>query len=386
MIAVRSMTAALPALTPGPSRPGLCDLPGTDAICAGIGNAAAGGTGVISELAATLQEAQIKVLAMMAGFWTTTPTPTLSDSVGPVAWLQERTHWYVALLAVLGLILAAGRLALRRRAEPAMQAAAGLVTLTVVTGCGAAVMSLLVQTGDAYSTWIITQALGYDDFAGAITRLASFESLTLPPGLMIILAFVSIVSCVLQIMLMLARVALLGLLTGMLPMAAALSGSQAGRVWFTRITVWGLAFALYKPAAATVYSYAFLMMGTASAELAQLSGLVMIALAIITLPALLRLLAPAVGAVHSGGAAAAMPCTGVATGARALPMLSRNGPTSSSADAGRAGSPAGPRGACTAGPPTTPRAAVATEAGAPRRRVADNTQPPPQGGGPDGDH
>lgn len=180
MIAVRSMTAALPALTPGPSRPGLCDLPGTDAICAGIGNVTAGDTGVISELAAALQEAQIKVLAMMAGFWTTTPTPTLSDSVGPVAWLQERTHWYVALLAVLGLILAAGRLALRRRAEPAMQAAAGLVTLTVVTGCGAAVMSLLVQTGDAYSTWIITQALGYDDFAGAITRLASFESLTLP--------------------------------------------------------------------------------------------------------------------------------------------------------------------------------------------------------------
>lgn len=176
------MTAALPALTPGPSRPGLCDLPGTDAICAGIGNVTAGGTGVINELAATLQEAQIKVLAMMAGFWTTTPTPTLSDSVGPVAWLQERTHWYVALLAVLGLILAAGRLALRRRAEPAMQAAAGLVTLTVVTGCGAAVMSLLVQTGDAYSTWIITQALGYDDFAGAITRLASFESLTLPPA------------------------------------------------------------------------------------------------------------------------------------------------------------------------------------------------------------
>ncbi|PZG22358.1 hypothetical protein [Nonomuraea aridisoli] len=379
MIAMRSV----PSLAPDP---GLCDLPGADAVCAGIGGAGEGGAGggAIEELAAALQEAQVKVLSMMADFSASTaPGPPLSDSVGPVAWLQERTHWYVALLAVLGLIIAAGRLALWRRAEPAVRAMAGLLTLTVVTGCGTAVMSLLVEAGDAYSGWIIGQALSGADFSAAITRLASFQSLTLPPGLMIILAFVSIISCVLQIMLMLARVVVLGLLAGMLPTAAALSGTQAGRVWLTRIAVWALAFALYKPAAATVYGYAFLAMGTPASELAQLSGMLVIILAVVTLPALMRLLSPAISAVGSGvgGSGAAMTVWGVATGARVLPALGRNHSAGSGVDADRAARPAGPCGARATGPATdplgnAPSAAVATK----------STQPAPREGGPDGDH
>ncbi|WP_218135810.1 hypothetical protein [Nonomuraea jiangxiensis] len=360
---MRSATAAMPLApgTPDPPRgTGLCDLPGADAICAGVGGAAesVAAGGMLDELAAALQEAQVKVLSMMAGFWARTPAPPLSDSVGPVAWLQERTHWYVGLLAVLGLIIAAGQLALRRRAEPAIRATAGLLTLTVVTGCATAAMSLLVEAGDAYSTWIVGQALDGGDFTGAITRLAGFQTLTLPPGLMIILAFVSIISCVLQIMLMLARVALLGLLTGLLPMAAALSGTQAGRTWLTRIAVWGLAFALYKPAAATVYSYAFLAMGTPASELAQMSGLVVIALAVVALPALMRLLAPAISTVGSGGggSGAATFGTGVATGARVLPASGWSHSAAPGADAGRGGTPAGPCGARTTAPAPDPLA------------------------------
>ncbi|MET8865630.1 hypothetical protein ABZW11_22055 [Nonomuraea sp. NPDC004580] len=333
--------------SPTPEGTSLCDLPGADAVCAGVTGAAEGG-GVIDELATALQEAQVKVLGMMAGFsGSSAAAPPLSDSVGPVAWLQERTHWYVALLAVLGLVIAAGRLAVRRRSEPAMRAVTGLLTLAVVTGCGTAAMSLLVEAGDAYSGWIIGQALdsgGFGgDFGAAITRLAGFQGMTLPPGLMIVLAFASIISCILQIVLMLARVALLGLLVGMLPMAAALSGTEAGRAWLARIAVWALAFALYKPAAATVYSYAFLAIGDPSSELAQLSGLVVIILAVAALPALLRLLAPAVGAVrHGGGSLSTTGDVTVAMGARILPTLARN------VDAARPARPAGPSGARTA--------------------------------------
>ncbi|MEV4473369.1 hypothetical protein [Nonomuraea sp. NPDC049504] len=337
--------------SPTPEGTSLCDLPGADAVCAGVTGAAEGG-GVIDELATALQEAQVKVLGMMASFsGSSAAAPPLSDSVGPVAWLQERTHWYVALLAVLGLVIAAGRLAMRRRAEPAMRAVTGLLTLAVVTGCGTAAMSLLVEAGDAYSGWIIGQALdsgsfggGFGgDFGAAITRLAGFQGMTLPPGLMIVLAFASIISCILQIVLMLARVALLGLLVGMLPMAAALSGTEAGRAWLARIAVWALAFALYKPAAATVYSYAFLAIGDPSSELAQLSGLVVIILAVAALPALLRLLAPAVGAVrHGGGSLSTTGDVTVAMGARILPTLARN------VDAARPARPAGPSGARTA--------------------------------------
>lgn len=380
-------------LSPEPGT-SLCDVPGSDVVCAGTGGAADGaaGGGVIQELAEALQEAQVKVLSMMAEFsGSSAAAPVLSDRVGPVAWLQERTHWYVGLLAVLGLVIAAGRLALRRRAEPAMRATAGLLTLAVVTGCGTAAMSLLVEAGDAYSGWIIGQALdsaglGYD-FGTAITRLAGLQSVTLPPGLMIVLALASIISCILQITLMLARVALLGLLVAMLPMAAALSGTEAGRAWLARIAVWALAFALYKPAAATVYSYAFLAMGTPSSELAQMSGLVVIILAVAALPALMRLLAPVVGAVSQGGgdSAPAMAYAGVATGARLLPALGRNHAAVPGMDAGRTARPAGPTGAL---PTTDPRDSRGTSPGAPTIRkaaAATAAGTPLREGEPDGD-
>ncbi|WP_157254801.1 hypothetical protein [Nonomuraea typhae] len=367
------------ALTPTPPPPqtpgggGVCDLPGADAICAGISGAVGSVAGsVINELAEAFQQAQIKALGMMATFWATTPTPTLSDSSGPVAWLQERTHWYVALLAVLGLLLAAGKLAIQRRAEPAAQAATGLLTLAVVTGCGTAVLSLLTEAGDAYSHWIIHQALDDADFSGAITRLASFQALTLTPGLMIILALLSILSCLLQIVLMLARIALLGLLAGALPLAAALATSASGRTWLVRVVVWGVAFDLYKPAASTIYAYAFVAMGTPNSALAQMSGLVMIALAVVALPALMRFLTPAVTAAGTGGGGggAATVGAGVATGARALPML--GGRHGSGPPSGGGGPGHGPRGARTAspqpsGPGTGQASGTAPSAAASRR-------------------
>jgi len=134
---------------------------------------------------------------------------------------------------------------------------------------------------------------------------------------------------------MLVRVGVVTIFAGLLPLAAAGTGTQTGMDYFKRISSWLLAFVIYKPAAATVYASAFLLIGDGKDATSVLSGLFMLVLSIVALPAMLRLVTPMVGAAVAAGAGAGggMAAAGMvlATGAR----------MSSSASAGRPGPPTG---------------------------------------------
>ena len=125
-------------------------------------------------------------------------------------------------------------------------------------------------------------------------------------------------------MLMLVRGGMLVLLVGTLPLIAAFSNTEMGLQWFRKASAWLLAFALYKPAAAIIYAVAFDLAGQQGA-LSLLDGVMMLLLAILALPALMRFLVPATSALAGGGGTGAM-LVGAA-GAAAMRM-----PTGAAAD------------------------------------------------------
>lgn len=135
----------------------------------------------------------------------------------------------------------------------------------------------------------------------------------------IVLGLLAFLGSVIQIMLMLVRGGMLVLLVGTLPLIAAFSNTEMGHQWFRKATAWLLAFALYKPAAAIIYAVAFKLGGQQGA-LALLDGVMMLFLAILALPALLRFLVPATSALASGGGAGVM--LAGAAGAAAMRMPS----------------------------------------------------------------
>ena len=106
------------------------------------------------------------------------------------------------------------------------------------------------------------------------------------------LGIIAFLATVIQIMLMLVRGGMLVLLVGTLPLVAAFSNTEMGMQWFRKAGAWLVAFALYKPAAAIVYAVAFDLAGQPGA-LALLDGVMMLVLAILALPALLRFVVPA---------------------------------------------------------------------------------------------
>src|SRR5207248_9543444 len=132
----------------------------------------------------------------------------------------------------------------------------------------------------------------------------------------IVLGILAFLAPLIQIMLMLVRGGMLVLLIGTLPLIAAFSNTEMGLQWFRKASAWLIAFALYKPAAAVVYAVAFDLAGQPGA-LALLDGVMMLVLAILALPALLRFVVPATSALAGAGGSGAI-LAGAAGGAIAM--------------------------------------------------------------------
>lgn len=379
---------------------GACDIPGVGAVCDTVTGAVGG---VVGDVAGSVFDAAAQKFAqafaagtrMVVTFWTGVDVPGLSTSTGPVAELRANTAWLTGFVAVLSVLVCAGRLAVTRSSRPAGEAFKGLLILVVVSGAGVAAVNALVVFGDSYATWVLMRSTD-GQLGPRMARFALLGSVSgLGPGLLLIVALLGVFASIAQIGLMLVRVGVVTILAGLLPLAAAGTSTETGMAWFKRVTSWLLAFVLYKPAAATVYASAFLLIGDGTDATSVLSGMFMLILSIVALPALLRLVTPMVGAAVAAGAGAGggMAAAGLvlATGAR---ISSGAGGAAAGPGLARGGRPtgapgvAGPAGFGTAGAGVQAGAAFAQGAaraarGAPGASTAGLDDPPtPTGSGP----
>jgi len=314
----------------------LCDLPGVKQGCDVVGGAVGGAANAAAQAFVDgFADGFATLVKTMTTFWVDVPTPQLAGVGGPVARVQHLVYWTQGFLLVLSLLYVAGKTALNRSGKVAGEAARGLGTMVVVVGAGVTAIDVLSVAGDAWSRWIIDQSVG----GSMTTRLGavaggSAQMSGLGIGIEFIVALLGIVSCIVQIFFLLARVGILTLLAGTLPLSAAGLATPAGRAWFQRTLAWIVAFLLYKPAAALVYASAFSLAGRGSDVISVLSGLMLIVLAVFALPALMRLATPMVAAASGGGGGGlggALAGAALATGARQV----SDSPRSGSGSAGR---------------------------------------------------
>jgi len=300
---------------------GLCDVSGVSTVCSTVG-------GTVSDAAAGAFDAAVgkiadgfaKAVQLVVTFWTGVDVPGLSTSAGPVAELRANTAWLTAFIALLSILICAGRMGMTRSSRPAAEAFKGLLILVVVSGAGVAAVNALVVFGDGYSQWVLNRSTD-GQLGERLAVLASVGGIAgLGSGLILIIAVLGILASIAQMGLMLIRVGVITIFAGLLPLAAAGTSTQTGMDYFKRMTSWLLAFVLYKPAAATVYASAFLLIGDGKDATSVLAGLFMLVLSIVALPAMLRLITPMVGAAVAAGAGAGggMAAAGMvmATGAR----------------------------------------------------------------------
>jgi hypothetical protein len=238
------------------------------------------------------------VLNSIGTLWLKIDTIPLSQSSGTVGFVHNQTLWLVVAAGAVSMIFGGAQLAWHQRGEPAREVAKSLVTLLVVSAGGVAIVSALVQIADGLAQDVINARLKEDGSTFA-TRMGELVTNPLDgTGLAIVLVFgvTAIITCFVQIIMMIVRNGMLVLLVSVLPLAAAATNTEMGKAWFKKVISWLIAFIVYKPVAALIYAAALALAGNDDGNMMKvITGVVMMILAVIALPALIRLVAPKAG-------------------------------------------------------------------------------------------
>ncbi|MEU9338171.1 hypothetical protein AB0D49_34320 [Streptomyces sp. NPDC048290] len=275
--------------------------------------------------------------------------PTL-ESMNPSQQINRQTQWLVVYLAVGSLIFAAGKMALERKGTAGITALKGIMRVVLVSGAATMVIGSAVVLSDAYADHLFT--VGAEKHLDSIGSCSDFGGIGAFAKL--ILAFLLLLSAILQTILLYVRMGVLIVLLGTLPMAAAASMTDWGASWWRKHLAWLIAWLLYKPAVGLVLYAGSVMLNSGKGEdegdatiHTRIAGVAVMLLSAVALPALLKLIVPAVGALGTGnpGGEAMSVAGGIASGAI---QLAGRGSPSSGGGSGGAGT-RGPSGAASSG-------------------------------------
>lgn len=278
----------------------------------------------VSNLAKSIMEGMSQMVTTLSTFWVSMPTVNLisEDLTGasPVVSTVNSQLWpWTLTLAVLAVIIGGIRMIWEQRGAPLKDLLRSLITLTVVSSLGVGVISILIIAADTFASAIIDRSTDGKGFAECMQVLVVTGQSGVGAFILIVLGLIGLIASLVQIVLMVVRSGMLVILAGILPTTAAFTNTEMGRQWFQKAVGWTIAFILYKPAAAIVYSVAFLLMGNTSgrdALVGSISGFTLMIVALFALPALMRFVTPMVGAVAAGSGTAAGAAVGaLATGA-----------------------------------------------------------------------
>ena len=279
-----------------------------DPVCVearGIGSIAGAAAGTaandaLSGIASAIQSGVAWITANSVSWWVKLPSPDLAAEPA-VDRLQQWMLPIAAIVAVFGVIVAGGKMALTRKPNPLIDAGSGLVTIAVTSAVGVLLPTLLLKAGDAWSNWVLQASTG-GQFGARLTDLLSMTGLA-APAVVVVLGIVAIIISALQALLMLFRQGALVVLAGTLPLAAAGTLTPATRPWFKKVTGWMLALIFYKPAAAAVYAVAFTMIGTGKNLTTILTGFAMVVMSLLALPVLMKFFTWTTGQVTDASSA-----------------------------------------------------------------------------------
>ncbi|CAI9411620.1 hypothetical protein [Aestuariimicrobium sp. T2.26MG-19.2B] len=317
-------------------RPILLECEWYDAACK-LGDAAgkkldSAASGAFERFIVSMNEATGRLIKIMLSWWM---DPALSPQVSgggashSIASVQGALSQLVLLAALIGIVIAMVKMAITHHARFGKEAVFMLVTTMVVTAMAAAATQLFIGWSDQYASWMMSWAASQTG-KGSPEELLTATVTTNMLSVSLLSTTLTALAALFQAGFMVLRAALIPAILVFLPVSAATTATGAGKESFNKLLSWLVAFVLYKPVAATIYALGMILVtGTKSDGadddstwfMTSVSGLVVIALAVLALPALIKLCAPIASAgtssMFSGGSALVM-AAGAAAGAVAL--------------------------------------------------------------------
>ncbi|MFE9328264.1 hypothetical protein ACIHDR_46020 [Nocardia sp. NPDC052278] len=259
-------------------------------------------------------------------------TPGNSTDPEQTLWgrIDSYTRQLQTWLLAISIAVSALRIGIARAhmaAEHAEEAFKMLARSTMTTWVAGAAILAGARMTDSVSVWIINDATSGNATGAAELLVRTDRFGVFGPGVVFLVAIVGILGALAMTALTIIRQALLVVAVGIYPLTAAASGTAGGKQSYQKLGAWIIAFLLFKPTASLVYMIAFTTADQTNSDVEQsqagavdsahraLVGIVLLCSVAFVLPALIRLVTPALSAVGSGGGGAG--ATGFAIGAAA---------------------------------------------------------------------
>lgn len=270
--------------------------------------------GAITEFVKSMYDGAMAFVAQVSTFWIDTSSPDVDNAA--VTSLREDMSWYVAAFAVLGFFLGLIKLVMSQDVKSSLIGlATPIVNLILATTAYAAGIGLLLTASDQFSKWIIERSVDGEINLGEM--LVPSSALLASPGTAFLLFILLLLGAIINLLFMYFRDVMFLILSAFIVVLAAGSGSEQGRQAWRKANGWLVALLLFKPVAAGIYSLGFRMLvprdGTEGQEASvteamhsTLIALLILLLAALALPALIKFIVPAAGVgagAFSGGAA-----------------------------------------------------------------------------------
>lgn len=247
-----------------------------------------------------------EMLARAATWWVNTPSVNPDSDAVRIA--QSYTVPLIALILMASILAQSIRIVVQRKFTPLLDAGVGLVRYAVTTGMGLLLLGAAVQASDALAQWMLADSI--QQFTQAMGRSFTLANQTGPTtGIsnafgLLVLALIALLLAAIQWVLGFLRQAGVLVLAAMLPLAASGAASQTGKTWLPRLVSWLAALIAYKPMAALIYVIGFSLLGNAGDMTTAITGIMVLVLATIALPALMRFFNWAVPSGSGGGGVA----------------------------------------------------------------------------------
>ena len=274
----------------------------------------AGAEGFINSLFHGVTDSLGGLAKSLGSFWVNTPSIPLTGEDNAVTFIRDTTLWYVGVLMVISVLIAAGQMMWTRKGQPLTELLSSLLKFAIINAASVSGVTMLLDSGDKFSAWIIKQSTdeGFDKALSTLIGPEVFKSgITVGIAIFaIVMGIIAIIVAVIQIGLLIVRSAMALILVGTLPLAFSATNTSWGKQWSQKHVSWLIAFILYKPVASLIYAAAFKVFGSvgkvdgddAERMMYFICGLVLMIAALFALPAMMRLIVPAVGAASGAGA------------------------------------------------------------------------------------
>jgi type IV secretion system protein TrbL len=287
--------------------------------------------GKFAEIIASIGSGALRGVMWLMTFWLEKPSSivlnagevnddgTAKNGNNLIFTVQDYTLWLQALFGVFSIFAIAVRFALSRWSDFEDNAADFLMTLgriILTSVIWVPVIMLATRMSDGFAQWVISESTAQADegmkvfltngeFPDGWNIATAWGTLggTGTGAVILITSIISIITSVIQILFSFMREGMLVILCVAVPMVAYASALDAGKEAWGKIKGWTIALLLFAPAAALVYSIAFLAVGSIGEEdsIGVMGILVIFGMAVLVLPSLISLLAPQAGVAPAGG-------------------------------------------------------------------------------------